>query len=109
MLPMTLKSWLAMRDYSVMTTAPFLREMGLAFGPFFSANILAAAFSAAVTIIAEGFAVTWPGKIDPSTTKRLSVPYTLVLRSTTAVPFAVRPSSSPILLVPASVESVSQI
>lgn len=90
--------------YRVMMTAPFLRETGLALGPFFKANILVAAFSAAVTIIAEGFAVTMPGNMDPSTTKRLSVPYTLVSRSTTAVPFDFRPSSNPILLVPAKVK-----
>lgn len=89
--------------YSVRMTAPCVLETGFAFGPFFSANILVAAFSAAVTIIAEGFAVTMPGNMDASTTKRLSVPYTLVLRSTTAVPFPIRPSSSPILLVPARV------
>lgn len=38
------------------------------------ARIFSAAYSAAVTIMAEGFPVTMPGKIDPSTTKRLSVP-----------------------------------
>jgi hypothetical protein len=59
-----------------------------------------AACSDAITMYADGLAVTWPGKILASTTNKLSVPYTLVFRSTTAVP-PVRPSSVPSLLVPA--------
>jgi len=39
-----------------------------------NARIFAAACSPAMTIYAEGFVETWPGKIDASTTKRLPVP-----------------------------------
>jgi len=59
-----------------------------------------AACSDAIMMYADGLAVTWPGKMLASTTNKLSVPYTLVFRSTTAVPPA-RPSSVPSLLVPA--------
>jgi hypothetical protein len=62
---------------------------------------LAAACSEAIIIAQEGFPVTCPGKMDASTTNRLSIPYTLVLVSTTAVPLLTRPSSSPSLVVPA--------
>ena len=39
-----------------------------------NAKIFATACSPAMTMYAEGFVETWPGKIDASTTKRLSVP-----------------------------------
>lgn len=64
-----------------------------------SAKIFFAACSDTITIAADGLAVIMPGKMDASTTNKLSVPYTLVLRSTTAVPL-LRPSSGPILAVP---------
>lgn len=38
------------------------------------AKILSAACSAATTIEADGLPVTWPGKMEASTTKMLSVP-----------------------------------
>lgn len=68
-------------------------------GTGFKANIFCAACSEAITIIADGLPVVMPGKMEASTTKRLSVPYTLVFRSTTALP-PVRPSSLPSLAVP---------
>ena len=37
-------------------------------------KIFSAAYSAATTIMADGLPVTMPGKMEPSTTKRLSVP-----------------------------------
>lgn len=58
-----------------------------------------AARSATVMMYADGFVAIMPGKMLASTTKRLSVPYTLQFVSTTAVP-PVRPSSVPILQVP---------
>ena len=64
-----------------------------------SARIFSTACSATETISALGLVVTISGKIDASTTNRLSMPYTLVFRSTTAVPF-LRPESAPILQEP---------
>lgn len=58
-----------------------------------------AAFSAATTIGADGLVLGIPGKIDASTMKMLSLPYTLVFVSTTEVP-PVTPESVPILQVP---------
>ena len=68
-------------------------------GTGLKAKILCAACSEAITIIADGLPVVMPGKMDASTTKRLSVPYTFVFRSTTELP-PVRPSSLPSLAVP---------
>lgn len=45
-------------------------------------------------IAALGLPVVIPGKMEASTTNKLSVPYTFALRSTTALP-PVRPSSVP--------------
>src|SRR3569833_961246 len=64
------------------------------------ARFLSAACSAAITIMADGFPVMWPGKMEAATTKSLSLPYTFVLVSTSAVPLALRPSSRPIFAVP---------
>ena len=66
---------------------------------YHEANTFSEARSATDIINAEGLHVVMPGNMPASTTNRLSVPYTLVLRSTTAVP-PLRPSSSPILQLP---------
>lgn len=67
---------------------------------------MAAACSAETTMYDDGLVVTIPGKMLASTTKRLSVPYTLVLMSTTESPL-LRPSLVPSLFVPFPRFSVS--
>src|SRR3569833_1945146 len=85
------------KDVSVLTALASIAGLAVEVG---RARILSAACSAAMTIMADGFPVMWPGKMEASTTKTLSMPYTFVLVSTTAVPLALRPSSRPIFAVP---------